>query len=82
MKIFNSREKEFRCPTGAVPSGTNIHFRIVLSRDMGCTGAFLSVKDDMYGDTINYGMFWAGMVGDDHEQWVCDVQVENTGLYW
>ena len=36
----------------------------------------------MGGDTNIYGMFWAGMVGDDHEQWECDVNVNKIGLYW
>ena len=36
----------------------------------------------MGGDTNIYGMFWAGMVGDDHEQWECDVNVNRIGLYW
>ena len=82
MRYFNSRIAEYRSPTGAVTSGTNIHFKIVLPRDMKCTGAFLSVKDDIYGDTNIYGMFWAGMVGDDCEKWECDVQVDKVGLYW
>ncbi len=82
MKIFNSRETEYRSPVGAIPFGTSIHFRIVLPRNLKCTGAFLAVKDDKYGDTDNYGMFWAGMVGDDHEQWECDVKVDAVGLYW
>ncbi len=82
MKIFNSRESEYRNPTGAVPSDTNIHFRIVLPRELKCSGAFLGIKNDKYGDTSVHGMFWAGMVGDDHEQWECDVNVADVGLYW
>ncbi len=82
MRIFNSREPEFRSPFGAVPFGTNIHFRIVLPRDLNCSGAVLALKDDRYGNTDTYGMFWAGMVGDDHEQWECDVNASRVGLYW
>ncbi|MBQ5564955.1 MAG: glycoside hydrolase family 13 protein, partial [Clostridia bacterium] len=66
----------------AIACGTSVHFRIVLPRDLKCSGAFLSLKDDMGGDTNIYGMFWAGMVGDDHEQWECDVNVNKIGLYW
>lgn len=82
MKIFNSRETEFRNPTGAIRFGTKIHFRIVLPRDIKCSAASLMVKDDKYGDTNFIGMFWSGMVGDDHEQWECDVDIDKVGLYW
>ena len=82
MRYFNSRETDYRNPVGAITCGTSVHFRIVLPRDLKCSGAFLSLKDDMCGDTDIYGMFWAGMVGDDHEQWECDVNVANVGLYW
>ena len=82
MRYFNSRETDYRNPVGAIACGTSVHFRIVLPRDLKCSGAFLSLKDDMGGDTNIYGMFWAGMVGDDHEQWECDVNVNRIGLYW
>ncbi len=82
MMIFNSRDTAFRNPTGAVTFGTNIHFRIVLPRDLGCSRAVLLVKDDRFGDTLVNGMFWAGMVGDDHEQWECDLNIDRVGLYW
>ena len=82
MKLFNSRDAAFRSPTGAVPFGTRLHFKITLPRDLHCSGAFLAVKDDRFGDTIIFGMYWCGMVGDDHEQWECDAEMEHVGLYW
>ena len=81
MRLFSSREKEYRSPTGAIPFGTKMHLRIVLPRDLHCTGAVAIVKDDKFGDSDVYGMYWCGMVGDDHEQWECDVDVDNIGLY-
>ena len=82
MQLFNSRNKEYRSPTGAVPFGTNLHFKIILPRDLACSSAVVALKDDKFGDTDVYSMFWCGMVGDDHEAWECDVQCENIGLYW
>ena len=82
MRLFNSREKEYRNPTGAIPFETQLHLKIVLPRDLHCTGAIAIVKDDKFGDSDVYGMYWCGMVGDDHEQWECDVNVDHTGLYW
>ncbi len=82
MKTFNSRDTEFRNPTGAIRFGTKIHFRIVLPRDLKCSNSMLAVKDDKYGDTNFYGMFWCGMVGNDYEQWECDLDIDKVGLYW
>lgn len=82
MRLFNSRETLYRDPVGAITSGTHLHFKIILPRDLGCSGAVLLVKDDRYGDTTVQGMFWAGMVGDDHEQWECDINIDRVGLYW
>ncbi len=82
MGIFNSRNTEFRNPTGAVPSGTKVHFKIVLERNLKCSSAVAILKDDSSGDAVVSSMFWCGMVGDDHEQWECDADLENVGLYW
>ncbi len=82
MKMFNSREPKYRYPTGAVPSGTKLHFKIVLPRDLKCSGAVLAMKDDKFGDTDVSSMFWCGMVGEDHEAWECDYEPEHVGVYW
>lgn len=82
MEMFNSRIPEYRYPTGAVPFGTGIHFKIVLPRDLHCSGAFLALKDDKFGDTYVSSMYWCGMVGEDHEAWECDVNIEHVGVYW
>ena len=82
MQLFNSRRTEYRSPTGAVTFGTDIHFKIILPRDLACSSAVLALKDDKFGDTDVYGMYWCGMVGDDHEAWECNVQAEHVGLYW
>ena len=82
MELFNSRNKKYRSPTGAVTYGTSLHMKIILPRDLGCSGAYLCLKDDRSGDTAASSMFWCGMVGDDHEAWECDVLPERVGLYW
>ena len=82
MQLFNSRIKDYRYPMGAVTFGTSIHYKIILPRDLACSSAVLALKDDKFGDTEVYGMFWCGMVGDDHEAWECDVSPDNVGLFW
>lgn len=82
MTLFNSRNKEYRSPFGALPFGTNLHLKIVLPRDLGCSSAVAVMKDDRFGDSQVSSMYWCGMVGDDHEQWECDILVDHIGLYW
>ena len=82
MKMFNSRETEFRNPTGAVPSEPKIHFRLALPPALHCSNALLAVTDDTSGDTTFYSMYWSGMVGYDHEQWECDLSADRIGLFW
>ena len=82
MQLFNSRNKDYRNPTGAVSFGTRIHFKIILPRDLACSSSVLALKDDKFGDTDVYSMYWCGMVGNDHEAWECDVEAEQVGLYW
>lgn len=82
MRIFNSREEDYRSPVGAVSFGTSVHFKIVLPRELHCSNAMLMIKDDRYGDTSVYSMFWCGMAGENHEQWECDVNMDKVGLYW
>lgn len=81
-RYFNSRDVAFRSPTGAVEAQTRIHFRISLPRSLGCSGAFLSVKNDGDASPYNYMMFWCGMNGEHHEFWECHFTPENAGLYW
>lgn len=82
MTNFNSRVEFYRCPMGAVPFDTNIHFRIKLSRELHCSGAVLAVKDDRFGDTLVNGMYWAGEVDNGYEIWECDLRIDRVGLYW
>ncbi len=80
--MFHSRNPQYRFPTGAVQEGTNVHFKISMSRDLRCSAAALLV--DTGGKVERYGMFWCGMNGDHAEWWECDYQPDSAGLrfYW
>ncbi len=82
MQLFNSRNTDYRSPSGAVPFGTKLHFKIILPRNLRCSSAVVCLKDDKFGDTNVFSMFWCGMVGDDHEAWECDFEADHVGLYW
>ena len=45
MTFFNSRNPIYRSPTGAVPAGTRVHFKITVPRSMACSAAYLLVLD-------------------------------------
>lgn len=79
--MFNSRNKKYRNPTGAVPVGQAIHFRISLPRDLACSRAYLLVEQDR-GETFFLGMFWCGMNGKTEEWWECHFTPQAPGLYF
>ena len=67
-EIFNSRDKAYRSPMGAVASNTSVHFRIFPKRLVECSGAWLVVEKDG-GSKETMDMFWCGMHGTDAECW-------------
>lgn len=79
--IFDSRQKAYRSPFGAVEEGTPVLFRIRMPRWLQCRAAFLLRQAD--GGLMEMdGMFWAGMDGEDHEWWDCHYTPGTAGLYW
>lgn len=80
MNLFCSRDEAFRCPTGALPAGSNLHLRICLPRSLGCSAATFLLCSDAGGQ--DYSMFWCGMEGEDHEWWECDCIPDLAGIYW
>ena len=79
--MFHSRDPHFRKPTGAVPVGESIHFRITLPRSLSCHAAYLIVK--FPDDSVHHSdLFWCGMNGADREWWECDFAPEKDGLYF
>ena len=80
--MFNSRNPAYRNPTGAVPAKSPVHFRINVSRDLKCSAARVVVQDDNWGQTENFGMFWCGMDGENHEWWECHFTPKAPGLYF
>ncbi len=80
--VFDSRNKYFKNPVGAVEKGTNIHFRITLPRTAKCSAAYLMMRDDKSGNDLVSSLYWCGMDGYDHETWECDFTPKTTGLFW
>ena len=81
MKIFDSRKTEYKSVVSAIATNEKVKFRIAVPRAMGCTGASLAVFKDGE-DTVYYGMFWAGMCGEDYEYWELHFSATTSGLYF
>ncbi len=64
--LFNSRDPQYRFPTGAVEAGGVIHFRVTLPRELSCSAARLIVEPENE-PAILCDMFWCGMNGEDRE---------------
>ena len=79
---FDSRNKFYKNPTGAVKENTNIHFKIVLDRNIYCRHARLKIRFDESLEEKTYDMFWCGMFDEDKEMWECDAIIKNKGIYW
>ena len=50
MLIFNARDPQYKSPIRAVATDEPVHLRLVVSRDMHCSGARLVVTKD--GETL------------------------------
>ena len=78
---FNSRDLFFKNKFGSVSVGEEIHLRLVLPRNFGCSGAaFMLRRDD--GQYEERPMLWAGMCGEDAEIWDIHTTIQREGLYW
>lgn len=79
--MFDSRNPECRCPTGAVAEGTPVHFKITLPRALQCRAASLVIKEDKSANEQAFGMFWCGE-SDGREWWECHFAPAEAGLYF
>ncbi|MGN0564601.1 MAG: glycoside hydrolase family 13 protein [Candidatus Heritagella sp.] len=79
--MFNSRSSIYRCPTGAVADGTNIHFKINLPRNLRVSAASLIVENDA-GLVYRGELYWCGQQDNFNEWWECDYTPEKPGLFF
>lgn len=81
MIFFNSRDKSYKSIISALATDELCKMRIIVPRDIKCSGACLAITKDGE-DTAYYGMFWAGMCGDDNEYWELHFSATSEGLYF
>ncbi|MCR5484131.1 MAG: glycoside hydrolase family 13 protein [Clostridiales bacterium] len=78
---FNSRKDYHRYPFGAVVSGTEVVFRVVLPRELCCRGVRLIIRRDGE-DQKSIPFFWERMEGMGEEWWKLICLAPSPGLYW
>ncbi len=78
---YNSRLSYHKNPFGAIREGEEVTLRIVLPRDICCTGASVVLNSDS-GETEIYPMTWERMEGNNEEWWRVSFTPEKQGLYW
>ncbi|MCH5320558.1 MAG: glycoside hydrolase family 13 protein [Eubacterium sp.] len=83
MLIFNSRDKAYKSKISAIATDEECKFRIIVPRDCKCSCATLAItKEGENESTAYYGMFWAGMCGNDYEYWELHFSATTPGLYF
>jgi len=80
--LFSSRSPACRRPTGAVPAGTSVHFKIMLPRGWRCSAARLLLENGLTGEKPERGMFWCGKDGERAEWWECDFSPASPAPYF
>lgn len=80
-KLFNSRSTKYRNPTGAVATGTQVHFKVCLPRHLCAQAVNLLLRNEHGGEEEIGNMFWCGMDDNDHEWWEVDFTPKNKGLW-
>lgn len=81
MLIFNSRDKSYKSIISAIATDEQCRLRICVPRDLGCSCANLAITKEGES-TVYYGMFWAGMCGDNYEYWELHFSATTPGLYF
>lgn len=81
LKIFDSRDKLYRNPTGAVAENTQVHFKVCLPRYLSASAVNVIFKNEHTGKTETGNMFWCGIRGRDFEWWEVDFTPKTPGLW-
>ncbi len=80
--LFDSRNLFYKNPFGAVKQFENVHFKILLPRELKCRKAKLKIYLDGQNTPIFNNMFWCGMNDSSEETWECHQMFKESGIYW
>ena len=82
MELFNSRNKKYKTPFGAVSEGTQVHLRVCLPRYISASAVDVLFHNEHTGEDEIGNMFWCGMEGSDNEWWEVDFTPSTAGLWF
>ena len=78
---YRSRGALHKTPSGAVPAGEDVAFRVILPRHIGCRGVTLRWGDFDGSWETSAKFDWDGMEGEGEEWWRLRLCVREPGLY-
>lgn len=81
MIPYHAWDKRHKSIMGALATEESVALRITLPRSISCSGARLVIVKENESP-VHYGMYWAGMNGDDMEWWDLHFSATTPGLYW
>ena len=78
---YNSRNNIHKSCFGAVREGENLVFKVILPRNLQCSGVDLVIRSDK-GENKYYSMNWLSMEGDSQEWWALGYTAEGPDIYF
>ncbi len=78
---YNSRNLVHKSKFGALKQGENVVFKVILPRNIGCTGVDFVIHGDK-GEMSYYPMSWLSMEGDSQEWWALGYTVGLPDIYF
>jgi glycosidase len=83
--VFDSRNTYFKSPRGAVRTGTELLFRLLVSQQLRPASVRLIIKYDRHDLPAVYEMNGGGetpVETDDYREYYVTFPIHDTGLYW
>ena len=81
--VFDSRDKYFKSPQGAVKAGTELTFRLQIACDLKPLGVCIVVKYDRHDTPACYEMCGGASAEEtDFLEYTVTCRIQDTGLYW
>lgn len=79
MRIFNSRQKEYKTPFGAVPTNTKTTFNFPVADELHAYGVRFCYRKEE--DARSIDMVWVGN-SNGYIDYTLDISFDKTGVYW
>ena len=80
--IFDSRDASYKCPTGAVESGTEITYNLKLLATLEAWDVDLIIVYDSNQTGASYRMTKQDFYADGYVEYTVSVPIYDRGLYW